>query len=79
VGVRAYGRDPIALADTQFREPRRPSIAPLAKLRVRESQLAVDDGKAGAVKLAGAAREVQRSERSFHGRAFGVRYFSFRR
>ena len=67
------------LPTPSFASPAAHAIAALAKLRVRESQLAVDDGEAGAVELAGAAREIQRSERSFHGRAFDERYFSFRR
>ena len=67
--VRRDGRDAITLSDAQRREPCRPAVAALAKLRIRQPTLAVDDREAAAVELAGAAQEVQRSERRFHGPA----------
>ena len=56
----------IAFRDAECLQNRRPTIAAIEKLFVSQPQIAVDNGFAGAVQLARAARKFDWGERSLH-------------
>ena len=66
VGVGRDVGDAIALAHAQALQRRGPAVAAVEELRVGEAQIAVDDGLAASVELAGAAHELQRGQWGFH-------------
>ena len=67
VRVRRDRGDPVALADAERLQGARPAVAAVEELLVGEPEVAVDDGLARAVQAAGAAGELKRGQRRFHG------------
>ena len=66
MGVGRDVGDAIALAHAHALQRRGPAVAAVAELLVGEAQIAVDDGLAASVELAGAAHEIQRGQWGFH-------------
>jgi len=59
VRVRRDIGDPVAFLDPKALQRRRPSIASVEKLFIRQPQVAVDDSLAAAIQLAGTAPELR--------------------
>jgi hypothetical protein len=53
-------RDPVALFHAQSLQRRRPAVAPIEELLVRQPKIAINNPFAIAVKLSRPARELQR-------------------
>src|SRR3569833_4174515 len=67
VRVECDGGDTIAQADAKSLQRGRPAIASGTEFGVREAVIAIHHGLVCGVQLAGAAEEVERGQRSFHG------------
>src|SRR5207237_10850075 len=66
VRVRRDVRDAVAAPDAERLQRRRPPIASIEKLRVRQAQRPVDEGFAVGIQRARPAGEVERSQGGIH-------------
>jgi hypothetical protein len=66
MGVRRERGHTVALPDPELCQGGRPLVATLTEFCIRQPQLTINDGLAGAMQLARPAQEVERSERGFH-------------
>ena len=66
VGVRGDVGHPIALADSEGLQRRRPAIAAVEELRIRQSQFPIDDRFALGVEPACASSELHGGQGDFH-------------
>jgi hypothetical protein len=66
MGVGRDVGDAVTFAHTNTLQRRGPAVAAVAELLVGEAQIAVDDGLAASVELAGTAHEIQRGQWRFH-------------